>query len=56
MKSINGVFYFLVHIDGIHGYELWKSDGTESGHILVKYKPINNSSILRTIIMSNNLP
>ena len=31
----NGVVFFVAN-DGIHGNELWKTDGSESGTVLVK--------------------
>jgi ELWxxDGT repeat protein len=30
LTDINGTLYFTMH-DGTHGYELWKSDGTDAG-------------------------
>src|SRR5436190_521674 len=35
MTSVNGVAYFFAW-DGVHGNELWKSDGTAAGTMLVK--------------------
>ncbi|RCJ21084.1 hypothetical protein A6770_30920 [Nostoc minutum NIES-26] len=41
LTNVDGILYFLAD-DGIHGNELWKSDGTEIGTVLVK--DINSSS------------
>jgi ELWxxDGT repeat protein len=35
MRDVNGTLYFTAN-DGVHGRELWKSDGTEAGTALVK--------------------
>jgi ELWxxDGT repeat protein len=33
--DVNGTLFFIAD-DGVHGYGLWKSDGTEAGTVLVK--------------------
>jgi ELWxxDGT repeat protein len=35
LTNVNGTLYFYVD-DGVHGWELWKSDGTAEGTALVK--------------------
>src|SRR5205085_187558 len=35
LTNVNGTLYFTAN-DGPHGYELWKSDGTTAGTVLVK--------------------
>jgi ELWxxDGT repeat protein len=35
LAAVNGTLFFTAN-DGVSGYELWKSDGTEAGTVLVK--------------------
>jgi ELWxxDGT repeat protein len=35
LTNVNGTLFFIMD-DGVHGLELWKSDGTEAGTVLVK--------------------
>jgi len=35
LTNVNGTLFFTAD-DGVHGYELWKSDGTEAGTEMVK--------------------
>jgi ELWxxDGT repeat protein len=35
LRNVNGTLFFTAD-DGVHGRELWKSDGTEAGTVLVK--------------------
>ncbi len=41
--NVNDVFYFLAN-DNIHGLELWKSDGTELGTVMVKDITVGSGS------------
>ncbi|WP_300665970.1 ELWxxDGT repeat protein, partial [Fluviicola sp.] len=44
LKDVNNTLYFIGY-DAAHGYELWKSDGTEAGTMMVKdIKPGNDNS------------
>jgi ELWxxDGT repeat protein len=35
LTAVNGTVYFMAD-DGVHGYELWKSDGTAKGTVMVR--------------------
>ena len=35
LTNVNGTLFFTA-FDGVNGSELWKSDGTEAGTVLVK--------------------
>jgi ELWxxDGT repeat protein len=51
---LNGIAYFTAN-DGIHGEELWRSDGTATGTYMVKdINPGSNSSGVRAITVSGN--
>ena len=43
LTNINGTLFFVAN-DGVHGPELWKSDGTVTGTVLVKDISPSNSS------------
>ena len=34
--SVNGILFFSGNVHGVNGPELWKSDGTTAGTVLVK--------------------
>jgi ELWxxDGT repeat protein len=51
---LNNVTYFAAD-DGVHGIELWRSDGTAAGTYIVKdINPGSNSSNIRDITAANN--
>jgi trimeric autotransporter adhesin len=43
MTDVNGTLFFVAD-DGVHGFELWKTDGTEAGTVMVKDINLNGSS------------
>ncbi|QXP78698.1 MULTISPECIES: ELWxxDGT repeat protein [Winogradskyella] len=54
---LNDILYFNAN-DGINGFELWRSDGTESGTYMIKDINIgnsNNNSYPREFVLLNNI-
>src|SRR3954470_11899928 len=52
--ELNGIFYFSSN-DGIHGRELWRSDGTNEGTWLVKdINPDTANANVNDIVVSGN--
>ncbi|RCS28517.1 T9SS C-terminal target domain-containing protein [Polaribacter sp. WD7] len=54
---LNDILYFNAN-DGTHGFELWRSDGTESGTYMIKDINIgnsNNNSYPREFVLLNNI-
>ena len=56
LTDVNGTLFFRAD-DGIHGYELWKSDGTETGTALVKdiNSGVNSSEVARFTVFNGTL-
>ena len=52
MTNVNGTLYFFAN-DGTHGLELWKSDGTEAGTVMVKDCNPGSGSSIRTYARVN---
>jgi ELWxxDGT repeat protein len=56
LTAMNGTLFFSA-TDGIHGYELWKTNGTEAGTMMVKdINPTsNNANVIDLLVVNNSL-
>ena len=52
LTNVNGTLYFEGY-DDIHGFELWKSDGTEAGTVMVKEIQPGYTEITATALQSD---
>ena len=51
LTNVNGALFFAAYT-GVDGWELWKSDGTAAGTVLVKdINPGSNSALYETLRM-----
>ncbi len=53
MEVVNNTLFFTAH-DGNYNYNLWKTDGTEVGTVLVKEINPNSSPYIREMVNVNN--
>src|SRR5262249_2924237 len=54
LVDVNGTLFFSAD-DGVHGGQLWKSDGTEKGTVMVKEINPGHSASLRHLTVMNGV-
>ncbi|MAU00124.1 MAG: hypothetical protein CL608_23540 [Anaerolineaceae bacterium] len=54
LVNVNGTLFFRAD-DGIHGHELWKSDGTEAGTVMLKEIGTNSSYVSNLVNFNGTL-